>query len=138
MGTLFLFSTKEHYMLSLFPTEYWVGIAVASAGRFFAAQIISYKITQFNRKSQYKQLVNTVGSFQYKLFTRLNGLAGLLLALGFLSMFYIAYNYIVPVTQHSRDALYVVTILGYGLLGIEILITLLSCVVAAIVMFKKY
>ena len=124
-------------MLSLFPMEYWIILAVAASGRFISGQLLSRRLSQLRTDSKYKLLLNTVGSRQFMLFLRFNGLAHLLLVVGLVTMFYMTYQYIVPINPGSVRMLYLVRSIGNVLVIMEIVNAALAISLTTFLLRKK-
>jgi hypothetical protein len=124
-------------LLSLFPMEYWIILAIASLGRFFSGQLISYRLSKLNTDSRYKLLVKTVTSKQFVLFMRFSGMAHVVLVLGLVVMFYMTYQFMIPVNENSITVLHIVKYLGYMLLLSELVNSVLSIALTIFLIRKR-
>ena len=125
-------------MLSLFPDIYWLALVICACGRFIAAQIISYKLKKIYLSGRKELLADTVVKPQYRLFMRISGITHLLLVAGVVAMFYMVYEYVVPITWYSSYALWVVTAIGYMTLFAEFTTAVLAVVAIRKMLSIKY
>lgn len=124
-------------MLTLFPAYYWFGLIGFALVRVITGQIFHYHLKTLQSDQKYKSIVDTVVSTQAKLFLRFNGVTHLLVVFGIMSMFYIMYEYVVPITYVSSTALQWVRVIGYMIIAVEVIGSAVSCILIAYLMKSK-
>jgi hypothetical protein len=110
-------------MLTLLPIEYWMLLFIASIMRLAAFQII-------NKRIYY--LLNSGASYSLKefrctrLFMLIGGIGNAIIIFGLMSIFYMTFNYIVPINEYSAYYLECVKFISWILVGVSLILISVS------------
>ena len=104
-------------MLTLFPVQYWLALAILSLIRLVFYQIINwylYKIISYGKNFQ--ELIKFTS---IKWFMLIGGVGHICVLYGIIAMFFITFVYVVPVTPDSHYYLIIIHVLSILVMFIQ-------------------